>query len=96
MQTVGQLVRLRANQRRLRLVDGLPELIGVHAGKLLGEYFDQLRENVVDKGAGAANDIFKEPALALMDAHGNRVAHCGAFIFRADIHLINGMVRLRG
>ena len=70
VQAVGDLVGLGADEGRLRLIDGAVEFLRRVAAQL-GEQLAELREDEGREGAGAAEQVLIEAALALVDAHGN-------------------------
>ena len=83
VQAVGDLVGLGADEGRLRLIDGAVEFLRRVARKL-GEELAELREHEAREGARAAEQIFIETALALVDAHGDTaVEHRIGEIIRA-------------
>ena len=84
MQWVGELVRLGADQRRLRDVHGAVERILVHATVDLGRVAAQHFEQRSHKGAAAAHGVLKEAALALVDAHGGAALQAGARVGGID------------
>ena len=83
VQAVGDLVGLGADEGRLRLIDGAVEFLRRVAAQL-GEQLAELREHEAREGARAAEQIFIEAALALVDAHGDTaVEHRIGEIIRA-------------
>ena len=83
VQAVGDLVGLGADEGRLRLIDGAVEFLRRVAAQL-GEQLAELREHEAREGARAAEQIFIETALALVDAHGDTaVEHRIGEIIRA-------------
>ena len=83
VQAVGDLVGLGADEGRLRLIDGAVEFLRRVAAQL-GEQLAELREHEACEGARAAEQIFIEAALALVDAHGDTaVEHRIGEIIRA-------------
>ena len=94
MQAVGQLVRLRADEGRLGLVDHAVEVVLRHVVQTGGEMRLQPR---VDDGAerpAAADDVLIEPGLALVDAHGHTVAQIAAGQLPAGVQLVQGVTAL--
>ena len=83
VQAVGDLVGLGADEGRLRLIDGAVEFLRRVAAQL-GEQLAELREHEARESARAAEQIFIEAALALVDAHGDTaVEHRIGEIIRA-------------
>ena len=94
VQAVRQLVGLRADQGRLRLVDHAVEIVLRHAVQPGGEVLLQPR---VDDGAerpAAADDVLIEAGLALVDAHGHAVAQIAAGQLPAGVQLVQGVAAL--
>ena len=83
VQAVGDLVGLGADEGRLRLIDGAVEFLRRVAAQL-GEQLAELREHEARESARAAEQVFIETALALVDAHGDTaVEHRIGEIIRA-------------
>src|SRR5690606_23165811 len=68
VQVVGDLVRLRADERGFDAVDRMVEGFGVDAGQLLGEGCLQRGEVVLPETGAASDDVFPQPRLAFVDA----------------------------
>ena len=94
MEAVGQLVRLGADEGGLGLVHGAVELLRRHVGQLPGEELLHLGEDGLDKGQGAADQVFVEPGLALVDAHGHAPGQAGVLQLVGDAQLVLGVAPL--
>ena len=88
---IGEFISGGTNQRRLCLVDCAVEHLFIHIRKLLGEQFFDLGENCMNECTASADDVLIEPALALMDAHGNTTLQSGKIILIVRTQLIERM-----
>ena len=92
--TVGELVRLRADEGGAGLVDRPPEALGVHTLKLLRKQLPELWEDALNEGKGTPDDVLEEAALALVKTHGGAAGEQGVVVFAVATQLINGVSSL--
>lgn len=94
MQRIGQFVRLRADQGRLRHVHGPVQGLGVHTAHLLGETCLHHWQQRFAEGQAAPNKVFVKPALTLVESHGSPISQAGKLQILPDAQLIQGMPAL--
>ena len=94
VQGVGQLIGLRADQRRLRVVDFPIELLFRYSRELLRKDLPAGFQKRTGKRSAPADDILIKAALALMDAHGSPAVQAGVVEAVVSVHLIEGMAAL--
>src|SRR6202158_886811 len=70
VQVVGDLVRLDADQRGVRLVDGLEESLVTDVAQRLRERAAQARKEIRPESAAAADEGLPQPRLRFMNAGG--------------------------
>ena len=93
MQVVLQLIRFGADEARPNAVDRGIECIFVLHAEIAKSVF-HLTEQPAGKGAAAADLVFVDPALALMNAHADATAQRGQQVAVADVLLIGGVANL--
>ena len=91
---VGELVRLRADEAGLALVDGQVEVVGGDVLERLGPQLLDVGQDVGEEGFAAADDVLIEPALGLVDAHAGAAAQGGVLDVVADVQLVEGVAPL--
>ena len=91
MQAVGELIRLRADEGGPGDIHRPVQVLRRNARRLLREQLPQLGEKGAGKGPAPAQQVLKEAALALMDAHGDPGAQAGIRDVLPDMELIQGV-----
>ena len=94
MQTVGQLVSFRADQRRLCLVDGPVKGFLRNIRQLLREELPDFREYSVDERLASSDVILIEAALAFMETHGSAAGKGGVVVAVIRPQLVQGVAAL--
>ena len=96
VQGVGQLVRLGADQPRLRPVHRPVKFLAGHARQLGGEQVREGGPQVPQKRRAAPHIIFKQTALAFVQAHGGTAGQHREIQRRVAARVIQGMAALVG
>ena len=91
---IGELVSLNSNQRGLRLIDGLVQLLRSHTSHLLGEDLLHYGQDQGCIGTAAAHHVLVETALALVQTHGHTALQEGVIVGRIAAQFIQGMAAL--
>ena len=94
MKAVGELVGFRSDEAGLGLVYGPVEHFFRHTLQLTGKMRLQIGEDGMYKGRASADDVFVEPALAFMDAHGYAAGEQGVVVAVVTAQLVEGVTAL--
>ena len=96
MQGVGQLVRLGADEPRLRPVHRPVKFLAGHARQLGGEQVREGGPQIPQKRRAAPHVIFKQAALAFVQAHGGAAGQHREIQRRVAARVIQGVAALMG
>ena len=94
VQRVGKFVGFCPDETGLGLVDCPIEHFFVYILELLREKRFHFREDGMDKAAAPADEVFIEPALAFVNAHGHAAAKDGGVVLIVRVQFIQGVTAL--